>query len=127
MRLSPLLLPVVLWMSEAIADPPRLTKPAATDEVMEKGRRVFVANCAPCHGDKGDGAGPVGVALNPRPRDFGKEAFKQGNSTEQIFKTISQGVPGTMMVAWPQLSEADRWAAAHFVTTMLPKPKSEEL
>jgi mono/diheme cytochrome c family protein len=117
-----ILLPALWWATTAAADPPKAAKPpAATKEVVEKGRAVFMTNCVPCHGEKGDGTGPVGLTLTPRPRDFGKDTFKQGTAPEQIFKTISEGVPGTMMVAWPQLTEEERWAAAHFVTTMIPK------
>lgn len=112
----------LLWATAAVAADPPKSVPAPTKEVLELGRAVFTTNCVPCHGALGDGAGPVGVTLNPRPRDFAHEPFKQGNAPEQIFKTISEGLPGTLMVAWPQLSEAERWAAAHYVTTLLPKP-----
>jgi len=40
------------------------------------GKAVFTANCASCHGDSGKGDGPVGVALQPPPRDFSKADFK---------------------------------------------------
>lgn len=116
------LLPLTVLALGASADPPKPVKaPAPTKEILDKGKGVFTANCVPCHGEKGEGDGPVGLALNPRPRNFAKDPFKQGTSAEEIFRTISEGVPGTLMVAWPQLSEDDRWAAAHFVRTMVPK------
>jgi mono/diheme cytochrome c family protein len=114
------LFPLALASRAAWAEPPMAKPPAPTKELLEKGKTVFTNNCVPCHGEKGDGAGPVGVSLNPRPRDFTKDPFKQGTAPEQIVKSISEGVPGTMMVAWPQLSEEERWAAAYYVRTLLP-------
>jgi len=51
-----------------------------------KGKVIFTTNCASCHGDDGKGDGPVGVALNPRPRDFTKAEFK--------FDAAKDGKPG---------------------------------
>jgi len=39
------------------------------------GKTVYTTNCASCHGEKGAGDGPVGAALNPKPRDFSKGEF----------------------------------------------------
>lgn len=40
------------------------------------GKTTYTTNCASCHGEKGAGDGPVGAALNPKPRDFSKGEFK---------------------------------------------------
>jgi mono/diheme cytochrome c family protein len=52
-----------------------------------KGKVIFTTNCTSCHGDDGKGDGPVGVALNPRPRDFTKAEFK--------FDAAKDGKPGS--------------------------------
>jgi len=36
----------------------------------DAGRILFVNNCRGCHGEWGNGAGPVGSLLSPEPRDF---------------------------------------------------------
>jgi len=41
-----------------------------TPDNIAKGKALFVANCAPCHGTGGAGDGPAAVALNPKPADF---------------------------------------------------------
>lgn len=94
---------------------------APTKEALEKGKAVFATNCVACHGETGAGDGPAGMVLNPRPRNFAKDPFKQGTKPEQVFKTITEGVPGTPMVGWPHLAEEDRWALAHYVRELLPK------
>ena len=40
------------------------------------GKGPFEANCSSCHGLTGKGDGPVGAALNPKPRDFSVGDFK---------------------------------------------------
>jgi len=52
-----------------------------------KGKVIFTTNCASCHGESGKGDGPVGVALNPHPRDFTKAEFK--------FDAAKDGKPGS--------------------------------
>ena len=121
MRLVPLLsssaLVVVLAASAAaVAGPEAKPKaPALTAEIATKGRATYQASCAVCHGDGGAGDGITGKYLNPPPRNFSKDPFKQGDSVEAIFQTLQTGVAGTPMVAFPQLSDDDRWAVSWYV------------
>lgn len=87
----------------------------ATPALLEKGKSVYTTNCATCHGDKGDGMGPAGQYLNPKPRNFAKDKFKKGDSPDAIFKTVTKGLDGTAMTAFGHLSEEDRWAVTHYV------------
>jgi mono/diheme cytochrome c family protein len=96
--------------------------PKKTPALLEKGKAAFATNCVPCHGEKGEGNGAAAAALNPKPRNFVTEPFKQGDKPEQIFETLAKGVPGSSMVAFTGLSEEDRWALAYYVTTLRPAP-----
>jgi mono/diheme cytochrome c family protein len=49
---------------------------AATAADAAAGETAYQANCASCHGPKGAGDGPVAVALDPKPRNFGDAEFK---------------------------------------------------
>ena len=42
----------------------------ASRENLAKGKELFNANCAPCHGANGNGNGPAASSLNPKPADF---------------------------------------------------------
>lgn len=53
------------------------------------GQRLFAANCAVCHGADGTGA--------TTPVNLTRGEFKHGASGEELFNTISKGVPGTEM------------------------------
>lgn len=89
--------------------------PAPTKDVLAKGKAAFDMTCAACHGAAGAGDGVAAVALTPKPRNFQTDAFKNGDKAENVFKTISEGIPATAMVAFAYLPEADRWALAHYV------------
>ena len=108
----------------ALAGPEAKPKaPALSPALAAKGRAVYQTSCTVCHGDGGAGDGVTGKYLNPPPRNFAKEAFKQGDSVEAIFATLLTGVPGTPMVAFPQLTEEDRWAVAWYVAHFRPTSK----
>ena len=107
------------------ADPapqaPVVQAPKETPELLEKGKAAYLVNCLACHGEKGDGAGPAGQALNPKPRDFSKDPFKQGTKPEELFKSISEGVAGTPMIGYAHLPEEDRWGLTYYVLSFVPK------
>lgn len=97
--------------------------PKPTAELLEQGKKAFATSCVACHGEKGTGDGPAAAALNPKPRNFTKEEFKQGTKPAEVFKTINEGVKGTPMIGFAYLPENDRWALAYYVLE-LKKPGS---
>jgi mono/diheme cytochrome c family protein len=97
--------------------------PAVTPALLQKGEDAYLTYCAACHGEKGDGNGPSAASLTPRPRNFRADAFKAGTTPDQLFHTVSAGLPGTPMVGFGYLPEEDRWALVAWVTTFLPPPK----
>ncbi len=105
--------------------------PAPTKEMLEKARPSFGKNCAACHGEKGDASGQMAAVLVPKPRNFLTEPFKKGNKPDEIFKTISTGIPGSTMVAFTQIPEEERWALTYYVLelqkpgSVLGKPKGK--
>lgn len=84
---------------------------------LREGRTLYVANgCESCHGKKGLGDGPAGLGINPRPRNFRETAaYKQGSSEDAVVRTLFSGVPGTLMMPYPQIKESDRRLIARYV------------
>jgi mono/diheme cytochrome c family protein len=122
----PALLLATLAFAQAPAAPAKgdkapLKAPPETPALIEQGKAAYAIHCLMCHGENGDGKGPAGVALQPPPRNFSTDPFKQGSSVEEIFTTLSTGVPGTAMVPYVHLPEADRWAISYFVKGYVPK------
>jgi len=96
---------------------------SSTPDGLDKGKKLYTQNCATCHGDHGDGMGPSGKYMLPKPRSFAKEAFKKGDSVESIFTTVTQGLDGTAMAGFATLPDADRCEMARYVLTFRPKKK----
>jgi c(7)-type cytochrome triheme protein len=100
--------------------------PASAD-VAERGKAVYLETCAVCHGDKGDGSGPLAAGLDPIPRDFtsGKFKFRSTNSSSlprdfDLFRTITRGIPGTSMPSFSFLPYGDRAALVQYVKAFSP-------
>lgn len=85
---------------------------------------LYERHCAGCHGSDGKGDGPAADFLNPRPRDFTQGTFKVRTTAsgdlptdEDLFRTITRGMPGTAMPGWENLAEGDRWQLVRHVKT----------
>jgi mono/diheme cytochrome c family protein len=98
------------------SDPPSL-------EALQIGTKIFLQNCAPCHGESGDGRGATAANLVPQPANF---KLKQPDS-EYLLQVLRDGIPGTAMPSWKdQISEPDRRALAEFVRSLFTAPDSNE-
>src|SRR5262245_35984698 len=111
-----------------------------TDAQRESGKKLYLKNCAQCHGDKGDGEGYATPHLSPRPRNFTTGKFKVRTTPngslpthQDLVNIIRRGMPYTSMPAWPNLSDVEVANLAYFITTfsadfsnaeLVPKPIS---
>jgi putative heme-binding domain-containing protein len=85
---------------------------------IREGESLFRGNCSFCHGldARGGGRGP----------DLTQGRWIHGSSDEAIFRTITQGVPGTEMPANP-FEDSEVWALVSYVrslNTAAPSPIS---
>ena len=101
----------MIWLVALLA----LSAPKRTPGLIAQGRNAYAIWCVACHGERGAGDGPTAQTLNPRPRNFATEKFKQGSKPGQVFNTISRGVPGTGMAPFKNLSDEEKWALAWYV------------
>jgi DMSO reductase family type II enzyme heme b subunit len=85
------------------------------------GKAVYQLKCVGCHGEKGDGKGPAAELLVPQPRDFTSGIYKirttagKAPSDQDLFKVITDGMPGTSMPSWAVLPEKERWNLVAYI------------
>ena len=99
-------------------------RPELTPEAIAEGKRIYSFRCSPCHGVKGDGEGPVAPLLDPKPRDFTfanykfrTTAFSELTRDEDLYRTITRGIPGTAMPTWITLPPEERWQVIYYIKT----------
>jgi alcohol dehydrogenase (cytochrome c) len=86
-----------------------IKNPFGSAEDVSAGQRIFQANCTNCHGSNGAGGGAA-PALQ-------QHEMRNGTSDWSVFKTISNGVPGTAMPP-STLPENDRWKLVAYVKSL---------
>jgi high-affinity iron transporter len=92
------------------AYPVPLAPTAAPD--LAGGRALFAQHCASCHGADGAARTPAAAQLDPAPVDFTDRARARERSLFALYQVIGQGLEGTAMQSFAQLSPDERWALA---------------
>ena len=105
---------MIRWLLPLLAAGPAKAPPRSP-ALLERGKATYAIYCIACHGEQGKGDGSVAQTLNPKPRNFAIDKFRQGSGVTQIFDTLGKGVPGTAMTKFTNLSEDERWALAWYV------------
>lgn len=123
MRIS--ILSVMVAVGSGCAKEPPATrstaKPSPTPQLVDMGRQLYNKQCAVCHGPTGAGDGPAAYLLYPKPRDFTQNEFRLVSTNsmeatdEDLFLTITRGMPGSAMPPWERLSPEQRWALVYYV------------
>lgn len=92
-----------------------------------RGRQLYAANCAACHGPAGDGRGEMAVALVPKPTDLTNAAHMAKRSDWDLYRIIRDGgqvvgLSPSMAGYQPLLSDADLRSVAAFVRGLTKRP-----
>lgn len=69
--------------------------PEAAD--LSRGKVLYDAHCASCHGVQGDGNGPQAGSFTPRPTNFTSGAAMAAVPFDANELAVAQGKPGTGM------------------------------
>jgi putative copper resistance protein D len=90
---------------------------AATPESVGRGRDLFVAQCAVCHGVGGRGDGPAAAGLLQRPADL-TASHTADHTPGDLFWWVTHGRGLAMPAFGEQLSVEERWDLVNFVRTL---------
>lgn len=77
---------------------------------LKRGGAFYLANCAACHGARGDGAGPRAYFINPKPRNFTENASRTSLNRTALFAAVSEGRLRTEMPAWSKVATTQQIA-----------------
>ncbi|MBY0401749.1 cytochrome c [Myxococcota bacterium] len=96
----------------------RKENPTARDpESISRGRLVFAENCASCHGERADGAGPRAAStLKTVPTNFLSPEYTK--SAERIAARIAYGRGNEMPAFAGQLPEQAIWDTANYLRSL---------
>lgn len=96
---------------QAAQEQPPSNPLAADPAAIKEGASLFRSNCSPCHGLNAHGGG--------RGPDLTSGRWTHGSSDSDIFRTISQGVPGTQMPA-NGFEDSETWAIIAYLCSLAP-------
>lgn len=89
-----------------------------------RGRTVYDANCAVCHGAAGDGRGMAAHMLRTKPRDFSRGVFKFRSTPSgklptdaDLIRAIRGGLPGSAMIPQDHLTAEEVGDVIAFLKT----------
>jgi len=73
----------------------RATRVVAAEQIpaaaVKEAQEIYTTRCVTCHGPTGKGDGPIGAALNPKPRDLSDPAWQKSVTDGHIEKIILNG------------------------------------
>ncbi len=129
-----LALALALGASVAAAAAPAPDDAAAWNAAsVSRGRVLYRALCAGCHGRSGRGDGPAAAALFPPPRDLTRADYRFRSTAtgalplpSDLLRTLRDGLPGTPMPAWGgQLDDVELRSLVLYLETLSPRFAAE--
>lgn len=82
------------------------------------GEELYNSTCAHCHGVSGLGDGQLAQGLNPVATNFVDPDFYAGLSPFKVHNTMTFGIAGTAMPAFPQIPDDEKWDVAFYVMSL---------
>jgi mono/diheme cytochrome c family protein len=119
-----------------------IEKAYAGDSAADLGKKIFEERCMVCHGDKGNGKGPVGIIrssekggriLMVRPRDFTTGVFRFRSTPtgcmptdNDLLRLVDLGIPRSFMPSHKNiLSSDEKKAVIEYIKTFAQRWKEE--
>lgn len=89
---------------------------AATAESLARGKVYYAYYCVFCHGEKGDGNGPVGESYTPIPTDLRADKLRT-YSDGQLYRAMLTGIGHDPVLDYTVLPE-HRWHLVNYVRAL---------
>ena len=99
----------------------------APAKALNDGKSTYAEYCMPCHGVNGDGLGTSAKGLSVPPRNFKLGQYKFGRVVsgelphdEDFYKLLREGLTGTSMLPWKELSDKQMFNLVQYIKTFAP-------
>jgi mono/diheme cytochrome c family protein len=99
----------------------------APAKALNDGKSIYAEYCMPCHGVNGDGQGTSAKGLQVPPRNFKLGQYKFGRVVsgelphdEDFYKILREGLTGTAMLPWKELSDQQMFNLVQYIKTFAP-------
>jgi len=105
-----------------------LKPPPPTPQLVALGKQIYSQQCIACHGAGGRGDGEAAYLLYPKPRNFIAANYRMVSTWDRVatdddlFNTITRGMPGSAMPSWGHLPIEQRWALVYYIKSLAEKP-----
>lgn len=125
---SSIIVALMLLLGAGIIKTAEMKPPPSSPKLLALGKQIYSRQCAACHGTQGQGDGEAAYLLYPKPRNFVAANYRLVSSWERVptdqdlFNTITRGMPGSAMPSWGHLPEEQRWALVYYVKSLAEKP-----
>ena len=94
----------------------------ASGAQAESGKDIYTTNCVTCHGEKGDGNTTLGKAVHSANFNAGFKNNSQKFPNEKyIIYVLKNGITGSAMVKFDQLSDKQKAEVAKYIYTTFMK------
>lgn len=118
-----------LSLAEDITPPPNYQSPTPgptmsplfpqTSPNLASGAAIFAEKCAPCHGAKGLGDGPMAAQLQKPPAPIGKPEIGRAGAMANWYSTVTQGNINSFMPPFnSSLSDQQRWDVVAYALSL---------
>jgi mono/diheme cytochrome c family protein len=100
----------------------QMKNPVPVDDAsLDLGFRIYLGECAACHGENADGDSKMSYSLDPVPPSLVDEETKYGSTDGEMFVVIRDGVKNTSMKPYGDiLSESQMWSLVNYLQSLRP-------
>ncbi|MDB6153993.1 MAG: serC 2 [Chthoniobacteraceae bacterium] len=106
-------------------EPAWLREPVALAPRAAEGRKLFIANCAVCHGENADGKGAAAAGLKDErgdpaiPADLRRPHLRSGSELRDIYRVLMTGLNGTPMASFAErLTAEQKWDVIGYIEAL---------
>ncbi len=93
-------------------------RPPRTQDLLERGRELFLRECSGCHGRDGKARGLASRVLIPPSADL----TVVHPTPEYVYQVVYLGIPGSGMPHFRRYTNEDVWAIAYYVEGLYREP-----